>query len=145
MENFNKPKKALAVYGAPAAHCNPGEVPYKVLNIEKPIRIRDQICTVLTVPDIEDAERICLTWNEHVLNENQTLKANIHPYSFRKRPMEKLSIHTIFKNYYDPKLKPQIKQVKPPSIAKSAPSVSISSDRAQQFTNQTIQNKQPHQ
>ena len=62
------------------------------------------MCTILTVPDIEDAERICLTWNQHVLNERQRLKAHVHPYSFRKRPKEKLSIHPVFKDIYVPGL-----------------------------------------
>ena len=145
MENFNKPKKSLAVYGAPAVHCNTSEAPYKVLSIEKPTKIRDQICTVLTVPDIEDAERICLTWNEHVLNEKQTLKASIHPYSFRKRPVEKLSIHTIFKNYYNPDLKPQIKKIEPPSIVKNEIPVPVTTDRAKPSTAPADQTNQPHQ
>ena len=70
MQNFMKPAQASPDYGMLTANCNPGEVPYKILNIEKVMKIRDQICTVLTVPDIEDAERICLTWNQHKLNES---------------------------------------------------------------------------
>ena len=103
------------------SNCNQGEVPYKILNIEKPMKIREQICTVLTVPDIEDAERICLTWNHHLLNEKekQRLKAHVHPFSYRKRPLDKPSLHTIFKDYYNPNLIMTNKSNDPSTIVKS--------------------------
>ena len=63
MKNLMEPKQAATDYGIFTANCNPSEPQYKILNIERPLKIRDQICTILTVPDIEDAERICLTWN----------------------------------------------------------------------------------
>ena len=80
-------------------------LPYRILDVAEPVKIKEQLCTVLTVPDIEDAERICLKWHQlEVNNAQHKLKANIHPYSFRKRPTDKLSIHPLFKDRYKPKL-----------------------------------------
>ena len=43
-------------------------LPYRILDVAEPIKIKEQLCTVLTVPDIEDAERICLKWHQMVVN-----------------------------------------------------------------------------
>ena len=59
---------------------------------------------MLTVPDIEEAERICLKWDQRIVNEakKQRLKVHLHPYSYRRRPADKLSLHPMFKSRYDP-------------------------------------------
>jgi hypothetical protein len=48
--------------------------------------INGKNCAVLTLNDIEDAERLCLEWNGVKASENNHLKAHIHPLSSRKRP-----------------------------------------------------------
>lgn len=81
-----------------------GSVPYHITDIAEPVKVKDQYCTVLTVPDIEEAERICLKWDHIIVNDKQQrLKAHIHPYSYRRRPTDKVSIHPLFKDRFDPK------------------------------------------
>ena len=80
-----------------------GNVPYHIQELIDPVRIKNQYCTVLTVPDIEDAERICKQWNNVVVHDRiQKLKAHVHPYSYRRRPTDKLSLHPIFEDRYNP-------------------------------------------
>jgi len=45
------------------------QVPYRIVDLVEPVKIKEQFCTVLTVPDIEEAERICLRWDQVVVNE----------------------------------------------------------------------------
>lgn len=78
-----------------------GSVPsYQILNISKVTRVREQVCAVLKVPDIEDAELICHTWNNFKHGDNQKLKANVHSFSYRKRPRNKPSRHPLFQHLY---------------------------------------------
>ena len=44
-------------------------VPYHILEISEPVKIKDQFCTVVTVPDIEEAERISLKWDGMEVND----------------------------------------------------------------------------
>jgi hypothetical protein len=83
---------------------------YKILNINGPEVVRNQMCCVVEVEDIEDAEKMCLIWNKHQIDRNQWLKVHIHPYSYRLRPKDKLSIHAIFKSKYNEELGEQRKQ-----------------------------------
>ena len=46
-----------------------GNVPYRITDLVEPVKIKEQYCTVLTVPDIEEAERICLKWNHMIVND----------------------------------------------------------------------------
>ena len=81
-----------------------GSVPYHITDIAEPVKVKDQYCTVLTVPDIEEAERICLKWDHIIVNDKQQrLKAHIHPYSYRRRPTDKVSIHPLFKDRFNSK------------------------------------------
>jgi hypothetical protein len=56
------------------------------------------------VPTIEDAERICSTWNNFKLTEKQLMRVCIHPLSYRKRPAHIQSRHPLFKDVFDPLL-----------------------------------------
>ena len=65
--------------------------------------INEKNCAVLTIADIEDAERLCVEWNGSKVSENNYLKVNLHPFSYRKRPIHKKSHHSIFHDLYIPK------------------------------------------
>jgi hypothetical protein len=52
---------------------------------------------------MEDAERLCVEWNGSKVSENNYLKVNLHPFSYRKRPIHKKSHHSIFHDLYIPK------------------------------------------
>ena len=69
--------------------------------METPLKIKNQVCTVMTVPTIEDAERICSIWDRFKLTETQYMRVCIHPYSYRKRPNYILSRHPLFKENFD--------------------------------------------
>jgi hypothetical protein len=62
--------------------------------------IRNLTCAVVRLDDIEDAEELCRTWDEYEFSKTNRLKVDIHPYSYRKRPVHKLSFHPIFKEIY---------------------------------------------
>jgi len=55
---------------------------------------------VVRVADIEDAERLCVAWNNFKFSEVNYLRVHLHPYSCRKRPTNKLSIHPVFKKIF---------------------------------------------
>lgn len=50
--------------------------------------------------DIEDAERLCVAWNNFKFSDINYLRVHLHPYCCRKRPTNKLSIHPVFKNNF---------------------------------------------
>ena len=77
---------------------------YKIINVDVPQKIKHQVCTVMHVPTIEDAERICSTWNNYRLTEKQFMRASIHPLSYRRRPAYIQSRHPLFIDRYDPTL-----------------------------------------
>lgn len=54
--------------------------------------IKGQFCMLVTLEDIQEAERFCRTWNKFKISQTRKLKAHIHPYSnpLRLRP-EQLS------------------------------------------------------
>ena len=64
----------------------------------------------MSVPTIEDAERICSVWNNFKLNEKQFMRVCIHPYSYRKRPAHILSRHPLFQDVFDPVLAKKFKE-----------------------------------
>jgi hypothetical protein len=72
----------------------------------------------MTVPTIEDAERICSTWNNFRLTEKQYMRVCIHPFSYRKRPAFILSRHPLFKDVFDPVLAKKL-SIKEPSEKES--------------------------
>ena len=43
---------------------------YKIVSVEPPQKIKGQVCTVISVPTIEDAERVSSYWNDFRLSEN---------------------------------------------------------------------------
>ena len=55
------------------AHYSPRQIidatPYHITSISEPVKIKDQFCSVITVPDIEEAERICLRWDGMEVND----------------------------------------------------------------------------
>lgn len=51
--------------------------------------IRDRYCCVVTTDDIESAEKLCIKYHNQKATEDQHLKVNIHPYSYRGRPLTK--------------------------------------------------------
>jgi hypothetical protein len=69
-------------------------------------QINGKNCAVLTLADIEDAERLCREWNGKKATENNYIKVHIHPYSSRKRPSHIKSIFPIFHNLFVPSLEP---------------------------------------
>jgi hypothetical protein len=68
------------------------------------IEIKKQFCTIVEVEDIEAAERVCLHWNNFLFSKGHHLKANIHPFSYRKRPACRKSRHQLFESIYRPEL-----------------------------------------
>lgn len=90
-------------------HMKPTEiekVPYRLKNILKPVCIKDQWCSIVQVQDIEEAERFCKIWDSFYANQNQ-IKVDIHPFSYRKRPRNKMSKHPIFKDFFTEPPEPQ--------------------------------------
>lgn len=49
----------------------PDNMPYHILDVGEPVKVKDQYCAVLTVTDIEEAERICLKWDHIIVNDKQ--------------------------------------------------------------------------
>jgi hypothetical protein len=72
----------------------------KILSCSKVVQVNEKCCAVVRLTDIEDAERLCLTWNNFKFTDVNRLKVNIHPYSYRKRPTNKLSHHPMFKHIF---------------------------------------------
>jgi hypothetical protein len=73
---------------------------FGILNCSPVMTINEKQCAVLTVQDIEEAERLCLTWHAKKATENNYLKVNVHPYSYRKRPAHKKSHLPLFDSLF---------------------------------------------
>jgi hypothetical protein len=73
---------------------------FGILNCSTVMTINEKQCAVLTVQDIEEAERLCLTWHAKKATENNYLKVNVHPYSYRKRPAHKKSHLPLFDSLF---------------------------------------------
>lgn len=52
---------------------------------------------VTTLPNIEEAEVLCLKWNNHKFTDESILKAHIHPFSSWRRETGVKSRHPVFK------------------------------------------------
>lgn len=76
-------------------------VSLQILECSKVCLVNDKNCAIIRLFDIEDAERLCIEWNNYKFNEHNKLKAHIHPYSYLKRPKSKVSLHPMFKSIYE--------------------------------------------
>lgn len=87
----------------------------KIMHVSEKVEIKKQYCTVVQLKDIEEAERLALHWNGYQFQKNSgvQLKATVHPFSYRKRPVTKQSRHTLFKNVYNPNLDDSLKAAQP--------------------------------
>ena len=74
----------------------------KILHCSLVHIICEKACVVVTLQNIEEAEALCLHWNNFMFNDKSMLKAHIHPYSSWKRISSVQSKHQIFKSLYVP-------------------------------------------
>jgi hypothetical protein len=59
--------------------------------------VKGRVCAILQVKDIEWAERLCLAWNYGVVGKNQQIVVNLHPKSWRQRPLDQMSAYSLFR------------------------------------------------
>jgi len=76
----------------------------KIIGVAEKMEIKKQFCTVVQVEDIEDAERVALYWNGFKFSQSHVMNATVHPFSYRKRPVTKMSRHALFAPIYNPEL-----------------------------------------
>ena len=74
----------------------------KVLHCSLVQTVNEKACVVVTLPSIEEAEALCLHWNNFMFKDRTVLKAHIHPFSRWKRVETIKSRHSIFGKLYVP-------------------------------------------
>jgi hypothetical protein len=73
-----------------------------ILHCSLVLVIYDKSCVVITVKNIEEAESLCLHWNNFGFKDKTVLRAHIHPYSSWRRATAIKSRHQIFSHLYIP-------------------------------------------
>jgi len=64
---------------------SPKDLSVKILHCSVVHIVNEKSCVVVTLPSVEEAEALCIHWNNFMFKDRTVLKAHIHPFSSWKR------------------------------------------------------------